>query len=358
MATIYDVAKEAGVSPKTVSRVLNGDAPVGKATRALVEAAIADLGYVPSSAARTMRSNRSGLIGLITGAISLTPPELGRRGLSDLHIVQGIQGVLADTNRTLLIADTGGDLGRVPILMRTFAEHQVEGLVYVASHLQDVALPALPGIPNIVIANGYDGVGTPSVVPDDRTGQMALVREIIARGHRRIAYLSLPAHVDATALRIAGYRAALAEAGLPFDPALVRQGESEGEPEVRAAFLCAAIDALLALDDPPSVLCLGNDQMAIRAYGILRSRGLRIPEDISVAGYDNDRQVAEMLFPPLTTAELPYRAIGARAGEMLLDLVRGDELPSRSVRVGGPVHWRGSVASNPKNTVSTIGRKP
>ena len=113
MATIYDVARIAKVSAKTVSRVLNADAPVGHKTRSAVEAAMAELGYVPSNAARMMRSQKSGLVGLITGAISLSTEPLQPQGLPDLFIVQGIQRAMASSEMTLMIADTGGRLERV-----------------------------------------------------------------------------------------------------------------------------------------------------------------------------------------------------------------------------------------------------
>ena len=132
MATIYDVARIAGVSPKTVSRVLNGDAPVGKSTREVVEAAIAQLDYVPSNAARMMRSQRSGLIGLITGAISMSPEPTQPAGLPELFIVQGIQKSLANSGMTLMIADTGGVVEKAAPLIDTFLRHRVDGLIYVA----------------------------------------------------------------------------------------------------------------------------------------------------------------------------------------------------------------------------------
>ncbi|MEL6690474.1 MAG: LacI family DNA-binding transcriptional regulator, partial [Pseudomonadota bacterium] len=132
MATIYDVAKKAGVSPKTVSRVLNKDAVVSEKTRKAVGDAMDALGYVPSHAARTMKSNRSGLIGLITGAISNADDISTASGLPDLLIVQGAQRVIEKSNKTLLISDTGGRLDRVPDLIRTFQEHRVEGILYVA----------------------------------------------------------------------------------------------------------------------------------------------------------------------------------------------------------------------------------
>ena len=126
MTTIYDVAKAASVSPKTVSRVLNGDGPVGRETRAAVERAMADLRYVPSSAARAMRSNRSGLVGLVTGAISLNPEQPALSGLPELFVVQGVQKALEEAGMTLMISDTGGKADRIPDLLRTFVRHRAE----------------------------------------------------------------------------------------------------------------------------------------------------------------------------------------------------------------------------------------
>ena len=342
MATIYDVARAAGVSAKTVSRVLNGDAPVGKTTRDTVQLAIADLGYVPSKAARTMRSSRSGLVGLITGAISLSGEPAESRGLPDLLIVQGFQRGMTDAGRTLMIADTGGRQAEVPRLVRTFLEHRVEGLVYVADYHQEVELPPVPKATPLVLLNCFDRIGSPAVVPDDRGCQEALVARLIAAGHRRIGYLTLGPKMTATPLRVAGYRAAHAAAGLPADPALVRSAKPDGAPET-SGHLLAELDALLALTPPPTVICCGNDEMAMRVYGMLRSRGLRVPEDVSVAGFDNHRVIAETLYPPLTTVELAYTAMGRRGAEMLLRQIAGAGRPEAPDIVAGPVFWRDSV---------------
>ncbi|KFE36276.1 LacI family DNA-binding transcriptional regulator [Thioclava atlantica] len=343
MATIYDVAKVAGVSPKTVSRVINGDAPVGETTREKVEAAIAQLGYIPSNAARMMRSNRSGLIGLITGAISRTPELVEPKGLPDLFIVQGIQQVIASRDLTLMIADTGGRVEKVPSLIRTFQQHRVEGLIYVADHHKKVAFEAATQDCPLVLANCYDGAGTPAVLPDDRTCQRALVERLIAHGHRRIAYLTLDRVMDATALRIEGYREALEAAGIPFDPDLVGKGYELAE-DAEHRCLDGALDRLLQLPERPTVICCGNDEMAMRLYGLLRTRGIRVPEEISVAGFDNYRAIAETLFPSLSTVELPYAEMGRRAAELLLSLIAKETpRPSTPVRVAGRVFWRSSV---------------
>lgn len=346
MSTIYDVAKAAQVSPKTVSRVLNGDAPVGKKTRQAVEKAMAELGYVPSSAARTMRSHRSGLIGLVTGAISLSPQDPSNSGLPDIFIVQGVQQGLNGSGKTLLISDTGGQSDRVPGLMRTFVEHRVEGIIYVADHHRRITLPPLVGSSRVVLANCYDDAGTPAVVPDDRGGQYRLVREIISKGHRRIAYLTLAEQLDATRLRTAGYRAALEEAGIAYDPELVVPADTVDEDtEAQAACLWAALDAVLSRSEPPTAICCGNDRMAMRAYGMLRSRGLELPDDIAVAGYDDYRAISDSLFPRLTTVELPYVKMGKRAAERLLSAVADTEPHSPAPEtIGGDVIWRESVA--------------
>ncbi len=343
MSTIYDVARLAGVSPKTVSRVLNGDAPVGKGTREVIESAIAQLGFVPSNAARMMRSQRSGLIGLITGAISMSPEPTQPAGLPELFIVQGIQKALANSGMTLMIADTGGDVAKAAPLIETFLRHRVEGLIYVAEYHQKVSLPRVPGEVALVLANCYDDLGTPSVLPDDQRGQRELVSQIIACGHRRIAYLALSPDVEAGRLRTAGYRDALSFAGIAFDPAL-HETCDEPDREAQTQRLVVTIDRLLRLPDPPTVLCCGTDKMALEVYGILRSRGMKLPSEISVAGYDDYRVISEQLYPPLTTVDLPYRAMGERAAQRLLSLISGETRNAPAIeRVAGPVCWRASV---------------
>lgn len=339
MVTIYDVAERAGVSPKTVSRVLNRDAPVSVQTRAAVEAAMGELGYIPSSAARIMRSNRSELVGVITGAVSRSDCRTG--GLPDMFLVQGIQCTMAAAGKTVMIADTGNRSGQIEPLMRTFMAHRAEGILYVAEFHQETELPDFkPGCP-LVLVNCFDSRGTPSVIPDDEQGQYDLVAQIIAGGHRRIAYLSLQPQVIASRLRRCGYRRALENAGIAYDAGL----DLAGYPDYRnrSTALLAAVEKLLALPEPPTVLCCGNDEMAVRVYGILRSQGIKVPEEISVAGYDNHRAIAETLFPPLTTADLPYTAMGALAAQMLLDAVAGKPLPAEPVVVPGATVWRQSV---------------
>lgn len=345
VSTIYDVAKEAGVSPKTVSRVLNADAPVGRETRQLVEAAIRKLDYVPSNAARMMRSNKSGLIGLITGALSQKLEPMEPTGLPDLYIVQGIQQVMAGSGKTLMIADTGGAQDKVSGLVQTFVQHRVEALIYVADHHKEVSLGLEGTDCPLLLVNCFDAKGTPAILPDDEKCQFDLVTDLIHSGHRRIAFLTLDPQMAATPLRTRGYRRALESAGLPLDPALVLQARLTDEHD-DGRLLLDALRSVLSLPERPSVICFGNDEVALRAYGILRSRGLRIPEDISVAGFDNYRAIAETLYPPLTTVELPYQTMGRHAGEQVLAMIDGKfETTANPLIIDGPVHWRSSVTA-------------
>lgn len=360
MATIYDVARISGVSPKTVSRVINGDAAVRDSTKMKVQVAISELGYVPSTAARTMRSNKSGLVGLITGAISLSSERTETSGLPEILIVQGIQKAIEASGKTLLIADTGGQTDRVPQLIRTFEEHRVEGIIYAADYHRKIELPPISDSTKITLANCYDDAGTPCVLPNDYQGQKSLVLSLIASGHRRIAYLTLSPKLDATVQRTAGYKQALEAKGIAFDTnLLLTAGTDMPDSTAEEQLLWDAIDRVLNLPEPPTAICFGNDRMAMRAYGILRSRGLSLPGDVSIAGYDNHKMITQTLYPTLTSAELPYAAIGLRATELLLDMIRDDRPRTQDpILVSGPVVNGKSVKELPPKItkLSTIRR--
>ena len=348
LATIYDVARRAGVSAKTVSRVMNGDAPVNARTRETVEAAIGELGYVPSTAARSMRSQRTRLVGLVTGAISGPRTAGGASGLPDLQIVQGIQRVLAAEGLTLMISDTGGDMDRAPGLFRTLKEHRVEGMFYVASCHMRIDLPPVGEGAQLMLVNAFDAAGTPCVLPDDVHGQRTLSDALIADGHRRIGFLTLPGPLVARALRLEGHRQALEAAGIADDPALIVEADRDGGPEERAA-LFAALEGFLALGSPPTVLCCGNDRLAVAVYGHLRERGIKVPQDMSVAGYDDYRVISETLYPQLTTMELPYGQMGEAAARLMLGKLRGGTPlePGTRVEIRGALRWRASVRPGP-----------
>lgn len=343
MATIYDVARVAGVSPKTVSRVLNGDPLVSDKTRLIVNETMVELKYIPSKAARSMRSRQSGLVGLISSSVSSSTEAPA--GLPSIFVVKGAQEVLAAQGRTLLMADTGGDDGRIPELVQMLLEHRVEGLLYVADYYRMVDLPlgAGGGSP-LVLANCSDLSGTPSVIPDNVEGMYDLVSALLKSNHRRIGYLTNPDTNLSRSLRLEGYKRAHAEQGVPFDPELIITG-AIGHPERDYENLPAALDRLLGLDEPPTVICAGNDKMALRLYGLLKERGLEIPRDISVAGYDDYTIISELVNPPLTTVYLAYREIGIAAAQKLLRIIGGQAENEVQEVIPGPLVWRQSTAA-------------
>ena len=234
-----------------------------------------------------------------------------------------------------------GQPGQMEPLIRTFMEHRAEGILYVAGFHQEVLLPEVPNRCPMVLVNCFDSAGTPAVLPDDEAGQYGLVRRIIQSGHKRIAYVTLQPGVEATRLRLAGYRRALADSDIVFDPDLVQTGYPNFSND--SGSLISAILKLLSLPLPPTVICCGNDEMAVRVYGILRTRGVRVPEQVSVAGYDNHSAIAETLFPPLTSTELPYLRMGAMAADLLFQHIEHPTGAVQPVKVVGETIWRQSV---------------
>lgn len=347
MPTIYDVARTAGVSPKTVSRVINRDALVRDKTRERVEKVIAELGYTPSRAARSMRSSQSGLVGILTGAVSDGHSAGAASGLPALLIVQKIQSILSEQGITALISDIGAQTDSIPRFLRDLGEHRVEGIFYVAPHHQRVDLPQNSGS-HLVLVNAFDDLGTPCILPDDASGQYDLTAALIAQGHRQIGYLTLPEDFIAQKLRLEGHNRALREAGITPDPSLIAPGDHEGHVSERE-HLSDAIDRLLALPRPPTVLCCANDRLAIAVFGLLRARGISVPEQMSVAGYDDYRVISETLYPQLTTMELPYQGMGEAAARLMLGQLRGQEplTPGQRIEVKGQLRWRDSVIPGP-----------
>ncbi|MDK4679389.1 LacI family DNA-binding transcriptional regulator [Kingella negevensis] len=342
MTTIYDVAKHAGVSPKTVSRVLNQDKSVKDSTRERVERSMNELGYIPSSAARTLRSHRSGLIGVIMGVTTdnIEAADI-QGGLPDIFLTKGAHMVAEQTGKTLLVLHCGNNPNRLADAIRRFQQYRAEGIVCVSEFHQKIALPFKPDCP-VVLLNCFDDDNTPAVLPDDESNQRRLTEHLIAHGHKRIAYLTPPNHISATPLRLAGYRAALQQAQLSTDENLIATGYTTRHNSIDD--LWQALHHVLQQPERPSVICCGNDEMAMRVYGMLRTEGIKVPEEISVAGFDDHKQIAETLYPALTTVELPYTEMGKRAIEILLRQIEQKTQPENAHEwVEGKVIWRDSV---------------
>ncbi len=309
MVTLKQVAARAGVSIKTVSRIVNDDAAVNAKTREQVQRHLQSLNYIPNNAARQMRGGASTIFGLMTDAVATTPYSV--------DIVRGAQAALRENQQTLLIASSDGEPDREAELWRMFRAHRVAGVVYAAmfhrSH--DVGQPAFDK--SIVLANCFASYNDrPSIIPDDEMGGYTQAKYLLQRGHRRIGIVTLIPELEATRLRGQGMRRAFAEAGVAFDDAL----EVRGVHGALGSEFLVAYDVtreILSRPNRPTAIICGTDQLAMQVYFAAGSLGLTIPDDLSVIGFDDLRLISETLYPQLTTVALPYYEIGRRAVEVM-----------------------------------------
>ncbi len=308
--TMWDVAARAGVSQATVSLVLNdvGGSRVSEATKARVMDAVQELGFRTNVFARTLRSGESRLVGFVSDEVA-SSPFAGK-------LLKGAQNLAWETGHVILSIDTYDTPELEAAAIDTMLSYRVRGVVYAAMYHRVLDLPAgLRGVPTVVV-NAQDREGVvPSVFPDEEPGGHAATRHLLEAGHRRIAMINiqppesdLPAGVG----RLAGYRRALADAGIAFDPRLVRFGHGSIEDG-----LAHARD-LMAADRPPTAIFCGNDRTAWGAYRALDALGLRVPDDCSIVGFDNQETLAPYLDPGLTTIELPFEQMARRAVDILL----------------------------------------
>ena len=347
MATIYNVAEVAKVSIKTVSRVMNEESKVKPDTKERVLEAMKALDYYPSIAARTMVTQKTGLIGLITSAITSASkvPELA--GLPSIDLVKGIQSVIEASGKTLMIADTGGVMEHSEKLAQTFREHRVEGMIYVSDFNQTITAPSsFNDIPSLLV-NCFDSSGkNPAVAPDDEIGGFKMAEAAILKGHRHIGFLSLPTERLAGIERQNGFRRAHKEMGIPLNEDLIIACSKGGANfETENKLMREGLSRILSFENRTTAICCGNDRMAMNLYKLLNQLGIRIPEDISVVGFDNYTMISELLEPGLTTVELPYTEIGKRGGEKLLNSIQNIEEDSVNLleRVPCEVVWRNSL---------------
>lgn len=329
--TMTDVAREAGCSQSTVSFVLNGrDAGVSASTRERVRAAARRLGYRHGRVGpRPVVSHPR--LGVVFDHLSTSPEAI--------VAIDGVRRALDDTDAVTLIAQTEARPDQEARVIDTLLAQPVDALIYAAIFTREVAVPErlrAAGAP-VVLLNCYAADGAfPSVVPAEVEGGRRATRRLLRAGHRRIATVTGETWMDAARDRLRGHQEALAGAGLPFDPAFVAHGDWS------ASAGHAATRGFLALAEPPTAIFCQNDRMAIGAYEALKEAGLRIPEDVSVVGYD-DEEIARHLHPRLTTLVLPHRAMGEWAVERVLGGAAGAE-PHEVVALDCPLVERASVA--------------
>lgn len=303
--TIQDIAERAGVGAGTVSRVLNEHPHVSEVSRSKVERAIADLEYRPSFAARHLRTQRSQVVGFVADEIATTP-FAGRT-------IEGAQRWAWNHDKLLYVMNTGGDPEIEKVVVEQLLARQVEGIIYAAMYHKKVEPPALLREVPTVLVNCYsEDDRYTSVVPDEMQAGFEGMQALLAKGHRRVAFINARAGTVAATERLRGYREALTARGLPFDETLVRPGNWAADGGYEHTL------AVMNHTDPPTALFCANDRTAMGAYDALRDLGLRVPEDVAVLGFDNQEVIAAFLRPGLSTLALPHFEMGRWAVEHLL----------------------------------------
>lgn len=342
MATMKEIADLASVSVATVSHVLSGKKNVGLARRKRVEQAIEKTNYRPNVIAKSLRMNKTQIIGVLVEDIQGLPvPEIVD-GISHLLEKNGYQMLLNNLGLLQQLYNQYEQLSNYTNIInqgiQLLENARVDGIIYVAMHdrrIEGVFQPA-----NTALVFAYAESNTPnsdSVTYDNENSAHDITKLLIDQNHKRIALIAGHAASPVTLKRLAGYRTAMDEAGLRVPPEYIRWGDWELHSGIEQT------EVLLSLTLPPTAIFAMNDPMAAGCYTAIQQRGMNIPKDISVVGFDN-REVASCLYPGLTTVALPNRQLGYTAANQLLQRLNNQALKPTAIILPCSIIHRDSTA--------------
>ena len=325
MSTIGDVARRAGVSKVTVSRVLNGASNVNLDTRTRVETAIADLKYLPNLAARSLRSRQ-------TSTIALVVPDI--TNIFWTTVARGVEDEAQRREYSVFLGNTDESAEKQRSYLKAVVQQRVDGVIIAPYNCEVASILPLRehNIPTVVIDRKLDRWEVDAVRGDSSGGACALVEHLLQLGRRRIAMITGPRGASTAEERVGGYLLALHKAGISFDPHLLRWGEFRASSgEMMAA-------DLFETNPYPDAIFAANNQIALGVLEFLLKRGLRVPQDVALVCFDEMADAAR-LFQFFTVAAQPAYEIGTTAARMLFERIRGDPkdpvreviLPSRLV---------------------------
>lgn len=321
--TIKDVARQAGVSHTTVSRALRGSSLISdETTRRIQETALA-LGYLPSAAARSLKTNRSQALGVIVSSID--DPYFS-------EILQGIEEVAQVNRYSLFIAASQRDPDRESSIVQAMRQHRVDGVIICSTSFSSERSHQFSkyDIPIVMINNQAADEYRYSIYHDDVDGSRQVTRHLLELGHRQIAYLGNSASGRTTQDRLAGFRHEMEAAGVSFPTEYIFEiAGSEPEKSKLAA------EHFLNLSDGPTAIICFNDMLAIGLLKALQQRGVGVPEELSITGFDNI-VFSNYTNPPLTTFDQPKRFIGQKAAELILSLLNATSdihIPQHKIHV-------------------------
>ncbi len=307
--TIQDVAKNAGVSVSTVSRVLNGKVDVASETQDRVLSVIDDLGYTTNLAARSMRSQKKNLVGLIMPDIAYP---------FAIEVMKGVNRAIAESEFDLLVYTTGD------VRKSGRASHEQKYVSLLTNSISDGVIIVAPvagefniDAPIVSIDPLASNPNYPSVHATNYRGALDAMEYLLSLGHKRIGHISGRAELESSNRRLKGYRDALEKAGIPVDETLIAAGDYTTETGTKCA------QELLSLNNPPTAIFASNDQTAIGVFQVAQEMGIHIPEDLSVIGFDN---ITESKYIGLTTVDQFISEMGYVATQMLIKLINGESL--------------------------------
>ena len=339
--TIFDVASHAGVSNGTVSRVLNNDPHVKPETRARVLNSIETLGYTVNRQARSLAGGRTRIIGVLVPDL-----ETGYIG----EIIRGIDAELQLAKYDLMLYSTHRTASRETNYAVNVAQGMVDGLLLVvprnpADYIETFNKRKFPFV---LIDHQGTGEDCPTVGATSWQGAFNAMEYLIKLGHRRIGFITGTMFIESAKDRFEGYKAALKVHHLDFDPDLV----CEGDYIQVSGYQCGS--RLIQLNDPPTAIFASNDAMAMGVMDAIREKGLRIPEDISVLGFDDIPQ-ATMVHPALSTVRQPLQRMGSVAAQMLLDILNNPGLHPKRIELPTELIIRSSTSTQKDRTANGSG---
>lgn len=315
MATMKQVAEKAGVSTSTVSHVINNTRVVSDDVRERVLAVIAEMRYIPSAVARSLKNDKTHTIGMMI-------PNNSNPYFAEL--IQGIEDAAFKLGYNIILCNAYDDAKKQAAYLRVLMEKRIDGLILVASgddeELSEI-LRDMP-MPKVVVDREVKGVDADFIEADHETGGYLATKYLIGLGHRAIACVSGPMHLPPSRDRVVGYRRALQEAGIGFNSHFLVHSDFTSE----GGF--SAFKHLLSLSDRPSAIFAGNDLMAFGGMCAANEAGVRVPDQLSVVGYD-DIALASFSTPRLTTLAQPKYDMGQAIARTLVERINGGHQPPR-----------------------------
>jgi LacI family transcriptional regulator len=331
------VARAAGVSVSTVSRVLNDKDDVAPETYQKVQDVIEELSYTSSLAARSMRSRRTNVIGLIM-------PDV--QGPFAIQVMRGINRAIMEFGYDLIVY-TGGDVKK-----KSSVEREQRYVSLLNSGITDGVIVVTPvattfstASPVVVVDPNNVSPDCPAVIAANRSGALVAMEYLISLGHRRIGFIGGRPELQSAVQRLQGYKDGLRQTGIPLDPELIQAGDYTTE----TGMICA--QKLLSLSDPPTAIFAANDQSAIGVVKAAQEAGLRVPDDVSLVGFDNIPE-AIYISPGLTTVDQSIDKMGYVATEMLVSLIQGESLDGNLYKMPTHLIIRDSCRPIVRNTPS------